>query len=308
LNLKIRQLEIFKAVMEWGSVSRAAERLNCTQPTVSIALANLESAIGLALFDRSGGQLVPTAEARGLFDEVEQSLVSLERVKDRIAVLKSGGTGYLRIACLGAPIAHLLPEALARFAIDHPDAQVELLTRSSFQVAQWVENRQIDIGMVEQHMARQSSVACQIDLPCVCLMPAGHPLAEKSAVSIAEIASCRLIGVLKGHQIDEALDRAAAAEGLTLTRAVYGYLFVTMRQLVARGTGIAVVDASNAVARLDDGVVWRPLLPEIRYAVSVVRPSGVRSNALTDAFIACIEEVGQSITAEYDKVLARSGI
>ncbi|MGB3148089.1 MAG: LysR substrate-binding domain-containing protein [Paracoccaceae bacterium] len=308
MNLKVRQLEIFKTVMEWGSVSRAAERLNCTQPTVSIALANLESEIGLALFDRTGGQLVPTQEARSLFDEVEQSLVSLERVKDRITVLKSGGAGHLRVACLGAPIVHLLPEAMALFTASHPDAQVELLTRSSFQVAQWVENRQIDIGMVEQHLARQSSVACQIDLPCVCLMPAGHPLTEKSAVSITDIAAHRLIGVLKGHQIDEALDRAAAADGLTLSRVTYGYLFVTMRQLVARGTGLAVVDASNAVAKLGDGVVWRPLLPEIRYAVSVVRPSGVKPNALTDAFISCIEEAGQRVAAEYDAALAASGL
>ena len=98
MNLKIRHLEIFKAVMEWGSVSRAAERLSCTQPTVSIALANLESEIGFPLFDRSGGHLAPTAEARLLFEEVEQSLVSFDRVKDRIADLRSGGAGHIRVA------------------------------------------------------------------------------------------------------------------------------------------------------------------------------------------------------------------
>lgn len=299
MNLKIRQLEILKAVMQWGSVSRAAERLHCTQPTVSIAIANLESEIGLALFDRSGGQLVPTEEARKLFEEVEQSLLSLERVKDRITALKSGGVERLRVASHGAPSAFLLPEALSLLSQSHPGAHVEVLTRSSFQVAQWVENRQIDIGLLERPMARQSTVVLNMDLPCVCIMPAGHPLADRQAVSVADLADHPLIGVMKGHQIDDTLDRAAEAQGLRLRRSIYGYLFVTIRQLVARGAGIAVVDASNGVVRAGDGVVWRPLLTDLRYEMCVVHSSGAKPNALADAFVTCLKSADRRIAEQY---------
>lgn len=297
MNLKIRQLEIFKAVMEWSSVSRAAERLHCTQPTVSIALSNLEAEVGFALFDRSGGQLVPTTKARDLFEEVEQSLLSIARVKDRIEEMRSGGGGHLRVASHGAPSAYLLPRALTRFAADHPDVQADILIRSSYQVAQWVENRQIDVGILERPLARTASIVAHLDLPCVCIMPSSHPLAAKKVVDMSDLASHRLIGVLKGHTIDDALDRAAEGAGYRLRRNIYGYLFVTIRQLVAGGSGIAIVDITNAISGLGDGVVWRPTVPEIRYEMSVVRSPSSRSDALGDAFVAAVEATALEINS-----------
>ncbi|MCC5956673.1 MAG: LysR family transcriptional regulator [Natronohydrobacter sp.] len=304
MNLKIRQLEIFRAVIELGSVTRAAERLNCTQPTVSIALSNLEAEIGFALFDRTGGHFLPTAEAHKVFEEVEQSLLSFERVKDRISELRNRSAGCVRVASHGAPSAYLLPEALSRFAASFPDVKMDVLVRSSLQVAQWVENRQVDFGILERPLARPASIVLDIDFPCVCLMPSDHPLTALKVIEIADLAKYRLIGVTKGHSVDDALDRAADANGVVMTRNICGYFFVTMRQLVASGIGIAVVDISNAVAGLGDGVVWRPLRPEILYEMSVVRSTTLQHSPVGDAFAASIEATTCQVMEKYRSVIA----
>lgn len=199
------------------------------------------------------------------------------------------GAGHIRVACHGAPATALLPEAISFFVADQPEVRIDILVRNSFQVAQRVENRQIDIGILETPMARTSSVACHLDLPCVCLMTADHPLAERGEVTLTDLARHQLIGVLAGHAIDVALDRAAAEASVQLRRTIHGYLFVTMRRLVAKGIGVAVVDAWNAVGEPGSNLVWRPLVPEIRYEMSVVRRPPLRLTAGRDGgFLRCL--------------------
>ncbi|WP_141287755.1 LysR family transcriptional regulator, partial [Ideonella azotifigens] len=75
MKLTHRQVEVFRAVMTTGHVTRAAELLHSSQPTVSRELARLEQVLGLALFERVKGRLRPTVRALALLEEVEQSYV-----------------------------------------------------------------------------------------------------------------------------------------------------------------------------------------------------------------------------------------
>lgn len=83
MHLKLRQLEVFYAVMEEGSVSRAAERLHLTQPAVSIALSSLEDQLGFQLCDRSPGHFTPRAEAEMLIADAELSILATQQFVKR---------------------------------------------------------------------------------------------------------------------------------------------------------------------------------------------------------------------------------
>ena len=98
LPLKIRHLEVFDALVEAGSVSRAADRLNLTQPAVSIALSKLEADLGFRLFHRERGYFAPTGEAMLLHSEVTQGLRAISRVSKRIDEIRLGTTGGVSIA------------------------------------------------------------------------------------------------------------------------------------------------------------------------------------------------------------------
>ena len=82
--MNLRQIDAFRAVMESGTVSRAAKRLSVSQPAVSKLIQSLEQAIGLVLFDRTRGRLSPNAEATMLLEEVERLFGGLSSLKTRI--------------------------------------------------------------------------------------------------------------------------------------------------------------------------------------------------------------------------------
>ena len=109
MQLTHRQIEFFRAVMATGQVTRAAQSLHTSQPTVSRELARLEQVLQLRLFDRIRGRLQPTARALALHEEVERSYVGLDRIAATAQALRQFAHARVSIACLPALAHALLP-------------------------------------------------------------------------------------------------------------------------------------------------------------------------------------------------------
>jgi len=99
MRFKLRQMEVFRAVMLTGSINAAAKMLYVSQPAVSKLVAHTETTLGLRLFERAKGRLIPTAEAQALFREVEQVYQSALRVDEFARALALGPASLLRVAC-----------------------------------------------------------------------------------------------------------------------------------------------------------------------------------------------------------------
>ncbi len=175
MHVTLRHLEVFHALMEAGSISRAAELLNLTQPAVSIALSKFEQELGFRLFHRSKGYFAPTSEALLLHSEAEQSLLAIERVQSRARELHAGGVGAVSIASNGACAINLLPWVIAEFQQDYPGVRIDLKVRSSRKIASWVAGRQIDIGLIDAPVPIPSLNAEIIRTPCVCILQETDP-------------------------------------------------------------------------------------------------------------------------------------
>ncbi|MGF2531710.1 LysR family transcriptional regulator, partial [Ralstonia pseudosolanacearum] len=93
--MRLRQIEVFRAVMLVGTVSEAARMLAVSQPVVTRVLQHTELQLGFRLFDRTKGRLQPTAEAFELFTEVERLYQEVERVRRVSANLRHKGAGRL---------------------------------------------------------------------------------------------------------------------------------------------------------------------------------------------------------------------
>ncbi len=287
MDLKVRQLEVFKAVMETGSVTAAASILQCTQPAVSTTLAKFERASGLKLFDRARGRFTPTAEGEVLYAEVVQGMVGLERIAATARDLRDGRVGHVRIAADGAPSILFLPRVVADFRKLHDSITVEIHSRSSMEVMTWVGNRSTDIGLVELP-AHWPGVATETFVQdCVCLMPANHPLTERRVVTPDDLEDESIIGILDNHQVDTQLREAFAACGRQLNTMVSGYYFATCRSLVREGAGLAIVDTFNAVD-IGDGLVARPFEPKISYEMAVAYTAQPPPSPEVEAFLSVL--------------------
>ena len=298
MQLKLRHLEVFTALLEAGSVSRAAERLNLSQPAVSIALGNLEAELGFRLFHRERGYFAPTAEAMQLHDEVAQGLRAVARIERRAAEIRTGATGGVSIATNGALAINFLPRLIAGFRSDNPGVGVELRVHSSRQIAAWVAAGQIDIGLIDPPVPVAGLSAETFRLECVCVMRAEDPLAAEPVVTPQHLRDRSIVGVTGDHAVDRQLEALLSRTGTPVKREATSYFFAIGRNIVAAGGGVAIIDPVNGKADLGDGVVWRRFEPRIEHETAMITAKDQRRGAAAKAVRQLVREGLKAVGAE----------
>lgn len=182
-----RHLEIFVAVFQTGSMTGAAQSLHLAQPSVSLAVKELEEHYHIRLFDRLGKHIYPTDSGRqfygyalhivSLFQDMEENARSLER------------KGTLRI---GASITignYVLPDLLKAFQLDFPEVRTEAVILNSAAVEQALLDNRIDLGLIESEARspQLQKIPFMEDRLCV-IVPPGHPLTSQPSASFSQIA------------------------------------------------------------------------------------------------------------------------
>ena len=303
MQIKQRHLEVFDAIIAAGSISRAAAQLNLSQPAVSIALANFEESIGFKLFQRDRGFFAPTREALLLRDDMAQGLLALSRVSQRISEIRAGSTGSVRIATNGAMAIHFLPPLIAAYQRDHSDVNIDILVRSSRQVAEWVSSRQIDIGLIDTPVPVAGLNATLFSLECVCVMHQDDPLATKDIIHPTDLAGRSIVSITGQHMVDRQLDTSLTTAGVTVERHISSYFFAIARNIIAVGNEIAIIDPTNGKANLNDGVTWRPFAPRIDHELAIITPSdqplGQAAGGLYDLIIQSLQKLANRSSAGY---------
>ncbi|MFD0860457.1 LysR family transcriptional regulator [Roseovarius aquimarinus] len=289
MPLKLRHLEVFNALYEAGSVSNAAQRLNLTQPAVSIALGNLEDELGFRLFHRNRGFFAPTGEALRLRGEISQGLMSLSRIEQRADEIRQGWAAGLRIATNGTLSMHFLPKIIAEFQQGHPGTHVELRVHSSRQIADWTASGQIDIGLIDTPVPVAGLESRVFAMECLCIMQENDPLVAEEVITPEHLAGRGLIGVNGDHATDRQLKTLMHEAGKPLRYRAFSYYYAIARQFVAAGGGLAIIDPINARADLGDGLTWRPFAPRIRHETAMITARDhppAQSGAQMEALIA----------------------
>ncbi|MGZ5201103.1 MAG: LysR substrate-binding domain-containing protein [Telluria sp.] len=254
-NLDLDSLRIFKAVAEFGGVSRAAGQLNRVQSNVTTRVKNLEDRLGVKLFHRHGGRLVLSSEGKTLLDYAER-LLRLSAEAE--SVMRHGRPqGRLRIGTMESTAATRLPAILAQFHTSYPDIQIELVTATSGALVDKVQRGEIEAAFVAEPftgtgLARQPAFLEELVL-----------IAPKSAAPIGaprDIANLTLIAFAAGcsyrHVLEQWLRDAGAAPARILEFGSYHAIVAC----VAAGSGIAIVPrALVATLRLENEVNSFPL-------------------------------------------------
>lgn len=288
MNIKHRHVEVFNALFEAGSVSRAAKRLNLTQPAVSVALSNLEEELGFRLFHRAKGFFEPTGEAMLLQDEFEQGLLAFSRIKQRADAILSGATGGVSVATNGAMAINFLPRTIAGFQRKHPGIHVEMRVHSSRRIATWVSDHQIDIGLIDTPVPVADLNAELFAMECVCIMREDDPLSAHDVIEPKTLSGRSVIAITGDHYVDRQLDQLLSSSNTVVTRDLSSYYFAIARNMVAESGNIAIIDPINGKIDLSDGVAWRPFKPRIDHELAVITSSS--------------QPLGQTVRDFYDQI------
>jgi DNA-binding transcriptional LysR family regulator len=248
-RLKLRDLYILSATVEWGSMGKAASQLAMSQPAVSEAIADLEGALGVRLLDRSPRGVKPTVFATALlrrgqvvFDELRQGVRDIE-------FLASPEAGEVRIGCPESLTAGFLPAVIDRLTHRYP----QIVIHSTHVESGNTEFRELRERQIDLMMARVSEPFIDNELDAEILfreryfvtVGANSPWAGRRKIALAELADEPWIQMPTETSINAALVEAFQAHGLELPRGSVVSLSMNLRcHLLATGRFLTILSAS----------------------------------------------------------------
>jgi DNA-binding transcriptional LysR family regulator len=285
--MQIRQLEIFRAVMQTGSTSAGAEILNISQPAVSRMIKHMESVLAIKLFERIGGRLHPTIEAHQLMEEIEPLFISFEAVRNRIRDIQTGAKGHLRIVATSTVASSVLPRGLANFFDHREKFQISIEVKRWENMVEFVERGVSDIGFgfsardVPLHSLRAQPVGM---VRMVCVMPKDHPLAELSIIRPSDLQGQRLVKLESNSPFGALIDKSFQQFEEEVPFTIETRYCQTACDLASAISGVAIVDELSAHSNLIKGLVTRSYIPRIdltAYAIfSKTRPVSIAMKRL----------------------------
>jgi len=291
-----RHIEVFRAVMIAGSVTKAAELLSSSQPTVSRELARMEQSIGFALFDRIAGRLRPTMPALALFEEVRQSYAGLERVASTAARLRAFREGQLSVISLPAFSHSILPAAFQRFHERHPGVSLSIEAQESPLLEEWLTAQRYDLGLTEHDVAPAGTrLELLLEVDEVCVLPDGHPLLARAAIDLPDFDGQAFVSLSANDPYRIQIDEAFAETGVLPRSIVETPTAVSVCTFVRQGLGLAIVNPLTALDFAGRGLHIRPLTRSFPFRVNVVFPEHRPGNPLVQAFMASLRDAADAI-------------
>lgn len=303
--VNLRHIEIFHAVMTAGNLTEAARLLHTSQPTVSRELARFEKVIGLTLFERSRGRLHPTVQGLRLFEEVQRSWYGLDRIVSAAESLREFRQGELSIVCLPVFSQSFLPLLLQPFLARYPEVSLNVVPQESPLLEEWLSAQRHDLGLTETLSTPAGTERTPLlTLNEVCVLPAGHPLAQRKLLTPQDFQGENYISLSRSDSYRQLLDALFSEHQVKRRMVVETHSAASVCAMVRAGVGVSVVNPLTALDYATSGVVVRPFSIAVPFTVSLIRPLHRPASALVDAFSAHLQQAVSRIIAPLEAVLA----
>lgn len=257
--MNLRQLEIFVAVAETGSFSRAAENVLLTQSTVSQHVAALESELGVTLFDRTARGAELTEGGQLLRQHARQVLAGYADLRETMARFRGVDSPQLTIGASNIPANYLIPCVLPVLAARHPGVILNVVPGDSREIVELLLGGTVALAVVGQSSGPEQLIYTPLLADTLHLVVGdGHPWRERAAVELEELASTPMIVRETGSGSRQAVEEALRQAGFDAQRLrVVAHLGSNeaVKQTVMRGFGAAFLSSLSFTRELACGAL-----------------------------------------------------
>jgi DNA-binding transcriptional LysR family regulator len=190
MSLDQRQLRAFLAIVDLGSLGRAAQEISLSQPALSRLIAEMEARLGAGLFERHGKGMTLTSFGEVLLPHARHLLFEMAQAREALLAVQGLKRGKARIGAVATIARSVLPGAIDRLLKAAPELSVELVEAEDDRLLLALERREVDLA-IARDLAEQDEVIavaeCEFDDRYSVFCAASHPLASAGPVSIAEV-------------------------------------------------------------------------------------------------------------------------
>ena len=273
----LAQLRSFLAVLEEGSLNRAAVRLRMSQSTLSRQMQALEAELGGPLLERTTAGVRPTDAGHALANSLPSVLAGYDSAIAEARRLARGQRDLIRVGYLASAAQSFLDPALSAIRRNHPEVKVKLLDLSPGEQIAALRKGEIDLALIGQEGASLSNefyTRKLATLPVVAVLPADHPLASKKQISLKELRGECFISVADtdlpgrdrwitqlcrraGYRPKFVQEAASLSNTFTLVASEGAVALVPGYLKNFPVAGVVMVQLSDAKAAWDFLVVWQ---------------------------------------------------
>lgn len=238
--MTLRHMTIFVSVYKNQGITKAARQLHLAQPSVSLAISELEKYYGVRLFERMGRCIFPTRSGDefygyalhivSLFEEMEKKIKNCDTI------------GALRIGASITIGTHVLPAKIRQFREEFPQITVEAKIFNSAAIEQHILDNAIDLGLIETR-PEHPDILCQpfMEDGLCAIVPSGHPLTAYKKVTLSQLAEYPFLMRERGSAGRDILEACFALEQLSVSPAWESASTQAIVKGVAQGLGVAVL-------------------------------------------------------------------
>ena len=242
MRFDFKDLELFVAVAEAGSIARAAERCHTVASAVSKRLSDLEESFGTALLSRGARGVELTSAGHAFLVKARKLLDQATQLDEEIQKHSKGLRGQVTVFANMSAIVEFLPTVLASFLKQHPDIHVHLEQHISEHIANAVKENSADIGIVGELPTLDGLAMTPFRQDELVLVARrDHAEARKSEVAFSEVAALPFVGLDANSSLHYVLAKAAADCGKQLDLRIRVASFDAACAMVAAGLGVTIL-------------------------------------------------------------------
>lgn len=259
MHIKLNQLRYICEVARRGlNVSAAAEALYTSQPGVSKQIRQLEDALGLQIFARSGKQfshITPAGQA--IIEEAERVLLQIENIRAIAQEFRDEKSGSLSIATTNTQARHALPPVVTAFRKQYPSVSLHMHQGTPMQIADMAARGAVDFAIATEALELFEDL---VMLPCYrwnrsIVVPEGHPLTRVQPLTLEEIAKYPIVTYVFGFTGRSKLDQAFEAKSLKPNVVFTATDSEVIKTYVGLGLGIGIIASMAFEPERDHGLV-----------------------------------------------------
>lgn len=297
--MTLRHLNIFMTVYEQKSVTKAAQALHISQPSVSLAIRDIEQTYRIILFDRLPKSLNPTDTARWLYEYAAGILNQYNKMEEK---LRHNEELPIRVGSTITIGNVIMPSLLKQWKTLFPKSPVKLTIANAGTIEQKVKDNSLDLAMIEGGIHNDSieaEVFMNDSLSFICGQ--NSPLAEKTSVSLSEFSDLDFILREPGSGTRELIDSALLIRGYKVQPVWESVSTHAIIRLVAKDLGVSILPARLVAPEVASGSIVALPVREISFS----RPFYIirrRNNFLSGAALSFLDEVRKIGKQLSDKV------
>ena len=243
MYLEIQQLEYFRTVAKMEHMTRAAEKLNISQPALSKSISNIEHDLGLPLFDRQGRSIYLNKYGQLFLKSVDNILAEYYKAKQEFEDIQRPGYGEVSFGFIHTLGIEVVPELMASIQANYPNMQFSLTQATSYILLKQLEEGAIDICLSQKIESKLIDIET-IDLwteELFIIVPNNHYLAKYDEVDLEEIRNEPFISIKRGNSLHTKIDELFQSIGLTQNTTFSAEEMHTVTGFVGAGLGVSII-------------------------------------------------------------------